>query len=141
MDLKRTLGAVIVGVIVLYATGWLIFDKAFASFYAANAGPATGVDRDPRIIWAMVVGYVAYAYLIIFALRYRPGAGSAMKGLLVGATVGFLIWGTVDFVLYGVTNMANLTRTIVDPLLELVHGGISGAAIAMVLGSRMPSST
>jgi hypothetical protein len=27
-----------------------------------------------------------------------------------------------------------LTRTVVDPLLELVHGGIAGGVIAVVLG-------
>ena len=37
------------------------------------------------------------------------------------------------------TNIANLTRTVVDPLLETVHGGIGGLFIALVLG-RMPAS-
>ena len=36
------------------------------------------------------------------------------------------------------TNIANLTRTVVDPLLEIVHGGIGGAVIAAVL-VNMPS--
>ena len=53
--------------------------------------------------------------------------------------MGFLLWCTADFVIYGTTNIANLTRTVVDPLLEIVHGGIGGAAIAAVLG-RMPAS-
>jgi hypothetical protein len=32
------------------------------------------------------------------------------------------------------TNVPNLTRTIVDPLLEVVRTGIGGAVIAVVLG-------
>ena len=52
----------------------------------------------------------------------------------MGAVIGFLLWFTTDFILYGITNIANLTRTVVDPLLEAVHGGIGGAAIAGVLG-------
>ena len=59
-------------------------------------------------------------------------------GVKVGAIVGFLVWFTADFTLYGLTNIANLTRTIVDPLLEIVHGGTGGAVIGFVL-SRMPA--
>jgi hypothetical protein len=55
-------------------------------------------------------------------------------GARIGAIVGFLLWCTVDFVYYSTTNIANLTRTVVDPLLEVVHGGIGGAVIAAVLG-------
>jgi len=40
----------------------------------------------------------------------------------------------VDFVFYGISNISNLTLTVVDPLVELVHGGIGGAAIGLVLG-------
>jgi hypothetical protein len=47
-----------------------------------------------------------------------------------GAIVGFLIWTTVDFIFYGSSNIANVTRTIVDPLLEIVHRGLGGGAIA-----------
>ena len=134
MDAKRTVAAVIVGAAVLYGVGWVLFDKLLMSFYAANAGTATGVMRDPQVMWAMVVGYLFYAYSIIFALRFRPGNGSAGQGALIGAAVGFLIWATVDFILYGVSNMNNLTVTIVDPLVEIVHGGIAGAVIAAVRG-------
>lgn len=57
------------------------------------------------------------------------------EGAKIGAIVGCLLWCTVDFVYYSTTNVANLTRTVVDPLLEFVHAGIGGAVIAVVLGS------
>ena len=138
MDAKRTFAAVIVGAAVLYGVGYLLFNMLFASFYAANAGTATGVDRESQIFWALAVGYIGYAYLIVFALRYRPNAGSMGQGFLVGATVGFLAWFMVDFIFYGISNIQTLTRTIVDPLLELVHGGIAGLVIAAVRGSGAP---
>ena len=52
----------------------------------------------------------------------------------MGAVVGFLLWFTVDFILYGITNVENLAQTVVDPLLELLRGGIAGGVIAVVLG-------
>ena len=47
--------------------------------------------------------------------------------------MGFLVWFGVDLIHYGVENVSNLTRTLVDPLLEFVRGGITGAIIAAVL--------
>lgn len=139
MDPKRFALATVIGGGVLYAVGYLIFTTAFGAFYAANAGSATGVDRSGQIVWAMAIANLAYAALITFTMGRRPVA-SVGEGAMVGAIVGFLIWCTVDFVLYGSTNIANLTRTVVDPLLEIVHGGIGGAAIAAVLRSGSAST-
>jgi len=139
MDAKRFVAGTLVGGVALYAVGYLIFTLAFAAFYAANAGSATGVDRGGELVWAVALGNLAYAALVMFAIGNRGGSLSIGEGAKVGAIVGFLLWFTADFVLYGITNIANLTRTVVDPLLEIVHGGIGGAVIAAVLSS-MPAS-
>jgi hypothetical protein len=135
MNIKLSLTGTVVGAIVLYATGYLIFDLVFANFYRTNAGSATGVDRGGQLVWAMSVANLAYGALITFAIGNRIGTLSMAGGAKIGAIVGFLLWCTVDFVYYSTTNIANLTRTVVDPLLEFVHGGIGGAVIAVVLGS------
>ena len=133
MDAKRILIGAVVGAIVLYATGYLIFDLAFANFYRVNVGSATGVDRGGQLVWAMLVANLAYGALITYVIGNRTGTLSIGGGARIGAIVGFLLWCTVDFVYYGTTNIANLTRTVVDPLLEVVHGGIGGAVIVAVL--------
>jgi hypothetical protein len=116
-----------------------MFTKAFADFYASNAGSATGVDRGGEIFWAMALANLAYAALITFAIGNRVGSLSIGGGAAIGAIVGFLLWFTADFVFYSITNIANLTRTVVDPLLEAVHAGIGGAVIAAAL-RKMPAS-
>ena len=139
MDAKRLVVGTLVGGVVLYAVGYVIFTRAFADFYAANAGSATGVDRGGELFWAVALANLAYAALVTFAIGNRVGSLSIGEGAKIGAIVGFLLWFTADFVFYGTTNIANLTRTVVDPLLEIVHGGIGGAVIAAVL-RRMPAS-
>ena len=139
MDAKRLAVGTLVGGIVLYVVGYAIFTMAFADFYAANAGSATGVDREGQLFWAMALANLAYAALVTFAIGNRVGSLSIGQGATTGAIVGFLLWLTADFVFYGTTNIANLTRTVVDPLLEIVHGGIGGAVIAAAFG-RMPAS-
>lgn len=133
MNTKQWVVGTVVGGIVVYAVGYVLFEFLLGDFYAANGGSATGVNRDPYIVWAVAVGAFAYAALILYALRAHTAPLSVLSGFKVGAIVGFLLWACVDFTLYGITNMNNLTVTIVDPFVELVHGGIAGAALAALL--------
>jgi hypothetical protein len=140
MDTKRIVIGTFVGGIVLYATGYLIFELAFGDFYTANAGAATGVARDTNLQWPLALGSLSYAALIALGIANRAGKSTIGAGIMIGAVVGFLIWFTVDFTFFGSTNIANLTRTIVDPLLEIVHGGIGGASVAAVIGKPQTSA-
>ena len=133
MNTRQWVVGTLGGGAVVMALGYIIFEALLGDFYAANAGSATGVARDPQIIWATAVGALAYAALILVALRAYTGSLSLATGAKVGATVGFLIWACADFTLYGITNLNNMTLTIVDPLVELVRGAITGAVIAAFL--------
>jgi hypothetical protein len=134
MNTKQWVAGVIGGGVVLMVLGYIIFDTLLGDYYAANAGSATGVTRDPQIMWAVAVGALAYAALVLYALSRQAGPVSVSGAMKVGAIVGFLIWLCADFTLYGITNMSNLSLAIVDPLAELVRGGITGA----VLGALLP---
>ena len=135
MDAKRFVTGTVVGGVVLFATGWVIFNMLFAEFYAANGVP--GVDRPMPIVWPALVASLLYGALITYALGNRSTAiGNAA---IVGAITGLLAWGTADLAIYSVMNVGTLTRTLVDPVLEFVHGGLGGAAIGAVL-NRMSRS-
>ncbi len=133
MDTKRFLVGTLVGGITMYIMGYLIFTLAFADFYAANTGSATGVIRESQLFWAVALGHLALAALVTLAIGSRSGSLKVVDGLKVGAVVGFLVWFGVGFIFYGALNIRNLTATIVDPLLEIVRTGIGGAVIAAVL--------
>jgi len=138
MDMKRILIGTIVGTVVLYALGWLMFDNAFASFYAAYRAAPESVYRDPALQWANVLASVPYAVLISLCLANR-GATSPAQGIITGGVVGFLVWATADIGYYGFASIWNFPVLIVDPILEFVHAGVSGAVIAAVL-ARVPKT-
>ena len=140
MEMKRLVTGTVVGGITLFVLGYLIFDLAFAGFYAANAGSAAGVARDAQLVWAVALGSLSYAALITLAIESRASSATVGTGVQMGAVVGFLLWFTADFILYGITNIANLTRTVVDPLLELVRGGLTGGVTAVVLAKISESA-
>lgn len=133
MNAKQWVAGTIVGGIVVYVLGPAIWGYLFADFFAANVGSATGVSRDANINWAVGVGSLAYAGLMVFALAQRGGALTIANAIKVCAIVGFLLWLTVDFIHYGTNNVSNLTAAIADPLLELVRAGIVGAVLGVLL--------
>jgi hypothetical protein len=130
MDTRRLVIGTVVGGITLMIVGYVLFDMILSGFYAANSAP--GIEREAPIVWAMALASLSFAALITYAMGARA-ATSIGDGVRVGAIVGFLLWFTADFLLYGAMNISNLTLAVVDPLVELVHGGIGGAAIAAVL--------
>ena len=116
----------------MFGLGWVVFDFAFGSFYEANSNLPADALRDTSILWAWVVGAVALAVLVTFALTWA-GATSFGSGFRVAATVGFLLWLGVDLLRYSYIDGANLTVTILDPFLEIVRTGLVGGILAVVL--------
>ncbi len=137
MDVKRFVIGTLVGGVTVFATGYLIFAMPpFRDFYAyaMTAGAATGVAREPQLVWAVALGALSYSALVTLAIASRDSSMSIGAGIRIGAVVGFLLWFTADFMFYGISNVGNLTSTVVDPLIELVPGAIAGGVIAVVLG-------
>jgi hypothetical protein len=99
-----------------------------------SSGSATGVQRDPQLLWAVALGALSYSALVTLAIGSRAGSLNIGAGIRTGAVVGFLLWFTADFMFYGISNVGNLTSTVVDPLLELAPGAVAGGVIAAVLG-------
>ena len=133
MDAKRLLTGTVVGGIVMFILGYLIFQTLFAGFYEANAGTATGVARDARLLLPWILGTLSLAALVTLAIGWS-GASSVTEGFKIGATVGFLIWLGIDLLFYSRTHLQTLTISLVDPVLEIVRTGLGGVAIAAILG-------
>ncbi len=131
-------GRTLIGGITLFLVGQLIFRVIFAGFLAANVGSATGVSRDAAVYWALALGNLSLAALLTLTIGWAR-ATSIAQGFKVAAIVGFLVWLGVDFIHYGISNVGNLTATIADPLLEMIHNGIAGAAIVVVTRRLAPS--
>lgn len=142
MRAKQLLIGTLAGAVTVLVTGYLIFTAALGNFYAyaMNAGTATGVAREPQLFCAVALGALSYGALLALVIGSKASYLTIGAGIKIGAIVSFLLWFTADFMLYGISNVGNLTTTIVDPLLELVPGATAGGVIAGVL-RRMASST
>ncbi len=63
------------------------------------------------------------------------GDSSAGAGFKTGALVGLVLGLSLNFTFYGTANIANLTATLVDPIIVVIQTGITGAVIGTVLGT------
>jgi hypothetical protein len=127
-----TIGTV-VGGITLFIIGYVLWNVLFVEFFEANAGSASGVVKEPQVMWALVLGSLCYAALLTLAVGTRAGTATFVEGLKTGAIVGGLMWFAVDLTLYAVWNVSTLTGAIADSVLELIRAGISAGVIAAVL--------
>ena len=125
--------AVLAGAVALFVTGYLIFGLALSGFYESNAGTATGVNKEtPEWLW-LILSTLAFAALLTVVLGWA-GAKDVASGLKTAAIFGLLLGFAIDFGFYSMTNIQNLTLTLVDPFLGAVHSGIGGAVIGLMLG-------
>jgi len=131
MTAQRLALGTIVGAVVFSVLGYVLYGVLFASFFAANMGSATGVEREPFDFVSLVLGQMAWAAILTLILGWAS-ASSLGKAMTVGALTGLLFFLGFDLTLYASTNMQNLTATLVDPLVGAVLFAVAAAAIVSV---------
>ena len=131
MTLQRLVLGTVVGGLVLFLLGYLVYGVLFASFFATNVGTATGVTREPFNFVALLLGQLAFAAILTMIFSWSA-VRSAGQGAKIGALAGLLFFLGIDLTLYATTNVQNLAASLVDALLAALLFAVSGAVIASV---------
>jgi len=139
MDTKRFLIGTIVGGIVLFVMGYVLFELLLGSVMDSNMVDIPGLHREVPVYWALVLSCFVYAALICYAMGRRGATGLA-AGAKVGAVVGLLLWLTADLMTFAFMNSMTQSMLVIDPLLGLVHAAIAGAVIGLVDGKLRPAA-
>ncbi|SVC90716.1 uncharacterized protein METZ01_LOCUS343570, partial [marine metagenome] len=106
MSNKQCTTATLAGGIAMFATGYLLYELAFADFFASNTGTATGVMKETPLYWSIIIGSFIAAAFLVMVIGWR-GDSSAGAGLKTGALVGLMTSLGSNFVMYGAYNIAN----------------------------------
>lgn len=138
MTAKNRILATLVGFVVLFLLGWLLYGMLLMDFYSANAGSAIGVMRaeDDMVWWALILGNVFQAYLLVYIFSKWSDITTFGAGFQGGAIIGLIYALSINLSMYGTTNMMNLTATMVDPIVSAFMMGITGGAVGAVLGKK-----
>lgn len=136
MNTNKIITAGLVGAVVAFLLGFLVYGMALASFFEANSGSATGVYRgDDEMLWIpMILGHITWGML--FALIYGRWAtiSTFATGAKAGAVIGFLVGATFDLINLGSTHISNSTAAIVDIIVMTVLSAIVGGVVGWFLG-------
>ena len=135
MTTQRFAIGTLVGGLVLFFLGYLIFGVVFADFFAANAGTATGVPKMPFDFVSLGIGQLAFAAALTLVLGWAS-VSSVGQGARVSALVGLLFFFGIDLTMFATTNTSTLKAAVIDPILGAVLFGVAGAAIAAVAGKK-----
>jgi hypothetical protein len=132
----RSLLGTVVGGVVLLVLGYALYGVLLTGFFQANAGTATGVNREPMNFVALTLGQLAWGAALTAILAWK-GASTPADGAATGAIAGALVFLGFDLTLYGTTNVQNLTASLVDAAVATVLFAVTGAVIAMVTGKKV----
>ena len=135
MTMQRLALGTVVGGLVLFFLGYLIFGIIFADFFAANAGTATGVQKDPFNFVALGIGQLLWGAALTLILGWAS-VSSVGRAARVSALVGLLFFFGIDLTMFATTNTSTLLATVVDPILAAALFAVAGAAITAVGGKK-----
>ena len=135
MDIKKLLTGGIVGGILYFFLGWLIYGTLLAGFMQTHPGTVTGVERAPDDMQYLylAIGNLAMGFLLAY-IFVKGNVNSMAGGLVTGGIVGALVSVGVDCTMYATTNVISKTAMAADVAAMTVMCAIVGAVVGMVMG-------
>ena len=136
MNINKFLLGTLVGGIVYFFLGYLVYGVAMADFFKNHSMSPAGTMKPMSDIiwWALILGNLASGALLTFIFLKLGNVNSFSKGASMGAAIGFFTGLGMDLIRYATENGLNRRATLVDVLLGVVMTAITGGIIAVVLG-------
>ena len=133
MNTNKILLGGIVGGVVFFFLGWLIYGMLLADFIESHGNSCAMRPMEEFIWWAMIASNLFSALLLAIIFSWSNTAGFA-GGLKTGAIVGLLVGLSIDLSFYSMSTMlSDMTALLVDILVYTVTTALAGGVIAWVM--------
>ena len=135
MKTNKILLGGIVGSVLFFLLGWVIYGILLKDFMASNYNQSVYRPTEDTIWWAMIASNLGWGFILSFVLNWA-NVTNALSGAKLAAIIGFLLAVSVDLGFYAMTTMiTNLTAVLVDIIVYIVMSGIIGATVGWINGS------
>jgi hypothetical protein len=140
MNSQKFLVGGIVGGIIYFLLGWVIYGMLLKDFMAANSTMPMRADAD-IIWWALAVGQLAGGFLMAYIVG-KANATSAGAGAAVGFIVGLLFCLSMDLTMYATTTAYSSMKALAaDVAASAVMSAIVGGVVGWVMGMKKAVAT
>jgi hypothetical protein len=129
--------AALVGTIVYFGIGWLVFEGLLGKYMSANTTQIVGFKKseEEASMVMLIVSCAAYALLLAVVMGNWTQVNTFKEGAILGATVGIFVATMTNSYWYSTSHFFNgFAPLLVDIAAAGVTVGIMGGVIAWVLG-------
>jgi hypothetical protein len=133
----KILLASLVGTIVYFGIGWLVFEGLLGKYMSANTIQIAGFKKseEESSMLMLIVSCAAYALLLAIIMGNWAHVSTVKEGVVLGATVGVLVAIMTNSYWYSTSHFFNnLSPLLVDVAAAGLTVGIMGGVIGWVLG-------
>ena len=131
---KKIITAAIVGAIVSFLLGWLIYGFLLMDYYTAYSVKYEGLMKDPPELWAYFANGLCWSYLLAYIFSKWSNTSTFGKGVVNAGFIGFFISLSYDFNFYAGMNLMSKRLLVVDVVVATIYIAIVGGVVAWVLG-------
>ncbi|MER3375454.1 MAG: hypothetical protein RIM83_12525 [Allomuricauda sp.] len=128
---KSNLLATLVGAIVMFFLGYLIWGIATVDFFTEHTIVNT-MKETPDLALIAVSNVIGAFILSILYSKWARGHHSLGQGFEFGALIGAFIGLSMGLLWFATANMMDLTGHVVEAILDIIFYGIIGISIALV---------
>ena len=133
MNTKIILSA-IVGSIIYFLLGWLIYGFLLMDFFIENTKQYDGLMYEMPNLLLVFLANLSLSYLVAFIFQKWAGIKTLSKGFSAGFFIGLLFSISVDLMFYASLDLYTPTAVVVDIIANSVIVALVGGSIGWILG-------
>jgi hypothetical protein len=134
MNSTKFIIGTIVGGIVSFVLGFLIYAILLADFFSAHSGTAVNAMKTEMEFWPILLGSFGHGALLSYIFLQWAKINTFSGGLKGGTVIGFLVAFSYDMISYDTTNLMDLTGAIADVVVATLMFAIIGGIVGWVVG-------
>ena len=132
---QQAIIAALIGAVVSFLLGWLIWGMLTMDYYNANTNPVfAGLQKDPPVLGVILIAQVCWSLLLAYVLD-KSGESGFASGFKTGAILFFLIETAMVAMFYATMDIySGTTIMFVDIALNVIFGGVVGGVVGWWMG-------
>lgn len=133
MDIKKLVVGGIVGGILFFFLGWLLYGMLLMDFMANNPGVVSGYSKETPDFLYLAIGNLLSGFMMAY-IFIKANINTLMGGLIMAAVVGLLMAASYDCMMYATTSLVSKKMMLADVLASTAMSAVAGAVVGLLMG-------